>query len=67
MNLKNKTDKELWDMLEEWEGKGIALKWFHDVNKSEIHKEIIRREKERIKPYKDYVCDKLRREKDNDV
>ena len=40
MNLKDKTDKELWDMLDK---NGEPLEWFR--NKYEIHQEIIRREK----------------------
>jgi len=74
MNLKNKTDKELWDMLYAIEGRlrGNEIDDM-DNNKYEvqyrynIYREIRRREKERIEPYKNYVCDKLRREKDNDV
>lgn len=52
MNLKNKTDEQLWDMLEE-------LKWndylyYNDYerykkDKYDIHKEIIRREKDNAK------------------
>ena len=50
MNLKNKTDKELWDMLEyfKWiikeEGKDINDNGLAERNKHEIYREIIRRE-----------------------
>jgi len=61
MNLKNKTDKELSEIIDDIE------KMINEAtkDKEEIHQEIIRREKERIVPYKDYVCDKLRRKKDD--
>lgn len=40
MNLKNKTDKELWDMLADIYG------WKNTKLSIEIQKEIIRREKD---------------------
>lgn len=39
MNLKNKTDKELWDMLDNPK--------MTNYQRYDIHKEIIRREKEK--------------------
>ena len=42
MNLKNKTDKQLWDMLDELRS--------NDYKRYDIHKEIIRREKDGDKP-----------------
>jgi len=58
MNLKNKTDKELWKIFNINKYDILLL----EESNYDIKEEIIRREKERIKPYKDYVCDKLRRE-----
>lgn len=42
MNLKNKTDKELWDIRETVQGKIFILK----IKEYDIEKEIIRREKD---------------------
>lgn len=41
MNLKNKTDKQLWDMLDELN----KLDKKKSIIRFEIHQEIIRREK----------------------
>lgn len=51
MNLKNKTDKELWDMLPYWQRLIKENNPYVDMEvlkkeKYDIHKEIIRREKD---------------------
>lgn len=53
MNLKNKTDKELWDMLDAVDGRITGYEIDNKTNydkekqlKYNIHQEIIRREKD---------------------
>lgn len=64
MNLKNKTDKKLWEMLEKQYNLRKPTGEAGKILEHDIYKEIIRREKERMEPYKNYVCDKLRRKKE---
>ncbi len=48
MNLKNKSDKELWDMLDNYQGMldhyALKMEEFGD-HKYEIHQEIIKRKR----------------------